>query len=393
MNDYRILANRHLTGPITREELDTGEVRFSNVALLDRGIWTDSGSGQPTEYDPHELEVVEGATVNIAHDAENEVSEVGYIEADSWEVENGTGYANIVLDMDSAASEYADENLQAALESEGEVGFGGPSIEIPANAYDLEENASGYPKLINGEIHGLGLVMDPASKSVSFGHQTAQRGVALSGGQTPLSIYRLNNDMDENITAEKLLERLGLDLEEVDFELQDGVAIQDLIGLIADEMNVPAADVMEAISDLDGADDGEDMEEDEEEEEDRENEEEDYDEEEEEEEEEEDRENEVSPEELASEIATLRSEVEQLRDEHESLMEAEEVEAELSEALESLREEVADSEVVEDLDKRLSEVESEPKAPKSMADNGDSTAEWKDWASADGTPEYDPNAL
>lgn len=363
MSKYRVLANRTLAGPIEREELSGTRVKYTNVALLDRGVWTDAGSGQPTEYDPAELSVEPNAPVNIMHDSESEASEAGHIDAESWTVEGGTGYADVVLDLDTTAGQYADETLQETLESGGEVGFGGPSIEIPAQGYDLEETGQGYPKLVDGSIEGMGFVRDPASKSTSFSRQTAERGVAMSADSQNPMVYTPKGDaMSDELDLEALREQ---------YNLSDDVD-KDTI-----------KELLEA-----GAMSLEDGEEDEEEEEDMENEEDEPPEDPEEEEaEEEEESDEMDMEDLKSEVAQLRSELETIREEHEAMMQAEEMESELAEAREELREELAAADTVaelesakEDLDKRLAALEDEPKDPKSLSDNSDGD----DWE-----PQYD----
>lgn len=363
----RILANRHLAGPIERETIDNTTVRWKSLALLSRGVWTDAGSGQPTEYDPAELEVAPEAPVNIMHDSESQASRAGYIEADSWTVENGTGYADVVLDLDTAAGQYADENLQEALESGGQVGFGGPSIEIPANGYDLEETGQGYPKLVDGTIEGMGFVKDPASKSTSFARQTAERGVAMSEGGEGTKVYTLEDGgMSDELDLTELRERYNLS-DDVDEATIKELAEAGALSLEEDDYE-----------DKDKEDDEE------EEDEERENEEN-----EDEEEDEEEEAPEMGVDELASEVAELRTELEQIREEHEALMEAEAVQEELS----AVREELADADTVQeladakaDLDKRLSKLENEPKDPKSLSDT---EAEEEDWSNAGMGVTYD----
>ena len=402
--NHRILANRKLAGAIEREEIDETTVRWKSLALLDQGVWTDSGSGQPTEYDPAELEVANEAPVNIMHDSESEASRAGYIEADSWTVEGGTGYADVVLDLDTAAGQYADETLQETLESGGEVGFGGPSIEIPANGYDLEETGKGYPKLVNGTIEGMGFVKDPASKSTSFARQTAERGVAMSeGGEGNINVW-----LKEQSMSDKTLQEIG----EEELSGIIGGAHQSAFDSITDLYE--AADDAEAfgggLSDiLDNAQEtilenafGEGEEEGDEDVENAEDDYEDKDKSEHEEEEEEDAEmaENMDMEEVVSMVQAVRERVDELEDEHDALMQASDMEAELSEATEELRQDLAAADTVkelkdakEDLDKRLSKLEDEPQDPRSLSDNGDTSDEWKEWASASGTPETTPNSM
>ena len=368
----RILSNRYLAGPITREEQSDGTVAYKDMALIDHGVWTDAGSGEPTEYDPAELEVVDDNVLNIAHDADNEVSAVGHIEADSYYAEDGTGYANIVLDMDSPASEYADENLQAALESNGQVGFGGPSIEIPAGAYDLEEGEEGYPKLVNGEIHGAGLVMDPASKSTSFARQTAERGVALSTGEGSNSVWLKDDAMSDKTLqdVEEIMGVLGGHFSEMHGEIVDAMNATEDEGeeAFANAVSGILDEHTEEIRDELGGEGGEEQE-------DVEAEEEGYDEEE---------ESEMSLAELEAKVNELEEREDRLEEEMEALKaEYEDKDKDMSEEVEALRDELAEAETVqeleeakEDLDKRLSKLEDEPKPPKSMSDDSSDDMSW-----------------
>ena len=396
MSDYRVLANRRLSGPIEREELDGDEVRYKNMALIDRGVWTDSGSGQPTEYDPQELEVAEDNAVNIMHDADSEASQAGYIKADSYHVEDDTGYATVVLDLSTSAGQYADETLQETLESGGEVGFGGPSIEIPAEGYDLEQTEAGHPKLVNGTIEGLGFVRDPASKSTSFARQTAERGVAMSAADSPnakvflkqdtgmsgeLDLaaireqYNLSDDVDE-ATVKELAEAGALSLEDKEDPCWEGYTMvgTDEEGnprCVPDD-DIPDATGFENAATMDAPDaprpEDADKEGDDEPPE----------------AEEQEMAEEMTNEEMMSAIQALRERMADLEEREEQLesemgvmkSDYEDKDKEMSE----LRNELAEVETVEalqeakdDLEKRLSAVEDEPKNPKSLSDDGDDT--------------------
>jgi len=344
MSAHRVLATKALSGPIKREELENGSVVYRNMALLAEGVWTDAGSGQPTHYDPQELKIVEDNAVNIAHDSGNEVSEVGHIKPDSWTVEDGKGYADVVLTMDSPASEYADENLKTALESGGEKGFGGPSIEIPADAYELErETGTGYPKLVNGEIHGAGLVMDPASKTTSFEHQVAQQGVAMSDNSQSPMVYTLK---DDSMEPAEIREKLNLS-DDVD---------EDTIKELAEA----GALSLEDYEDKDEEDEDTEMQEDEEPEEPEEEDEEDKD------------MQDEAMQAIQEQIDDLWSELDELESQMMGESELEEAKQDLADAdtVDSLREKKQElKEANDELEKRLSKLEDQPKEPKSLSDS------------------------
>jgi hypothetical protein len=341
MSAHRVLAKRTLAGPIERVELDNNTVRYKNVALIDRGVWTDAGSGEPTEYDPAELEVAENNAVNIMHDSESDASEAGYIEADSYSVEDETGYANVVLDLSKPAGEYADETLQETLAEDGEVGFGGPSIEIPAEGYDLEDTGNGHPKLVNGTINGMGFVRDPASKTTAFSHQVAQRGVAMSDGQSPKVYTKEDSGMTDiemmsTEQMETLAERLGVDLD----ELEDAMSDMEM-GDYEDEEDDEEDAEME-----DGEMDDEEDDEDEMEMQDE------------------------ALDVIQEQIDDIWGEIEEMKQQMTTGEEMSEAKSELASAdtVQELKEKK------EELDKRLSELESEPEEPKTLSDDMD---EWE----------------
>jgi len=372
-----------LAGPIERKE-EGGEVRYTQIKILSRGKWTDASSGVPTLYEPKNLEVQEDNTVNIMHDSGNDVSAVGRIDAESVTVEDGDMYADVVLHMDSAASEYADENLQQTLESGGEVGFGGPSVEIPAEGLVIEDDeATGVPKTMDGKIDGMGFVAQPAAKTTAFSQQTAERQVALASGDsdsgsTDKSLYVQDRDMSDETRSKIRQEILSRELEAEN--------VQEHAEMIAEEVDASVADVMELLDPLMGeemGDYGDDEDEDEEDADMQEGE--DGDEPEDEEPEDSDLAEDMNPEEVVAMVQALRERIESLEEEHEALLkdydDKEEKEEELAEELSATREELEKelAEVKEELeakDKRLSAIEDEPTESKSLADGEGDEPDW-----------------
>lgn len=344
----RILSQRQLAGPIERTE-ENGHVRYSNIKILSEGVWTDSSSGKPTHYAPENLSVKEDNAVNIMHDDGNDVSEVGEIDAESAYVENGDLYADVVLHLDNAASEYADENLQKTLETKGEKGFGGPSVEIPPQGLEIkQEGELGYPKTESGTIDGLGFVSNPAAKTTSFDRQTRERQVALSG-QTDKALVLEQRNMADAETYREVLESNGIDT---------GDMTDEEIMAVFEEMMESA----------EGGEEGEEMEDDEEEEEEPEEMEEGEEEEAEEEQEMQD----------DGAVEAIQEQIDDLWDAMDEMKSQMADQEELSEDLESAKDELADAETVkeleeakEELDKRLSELEEEPKNPRSLADGAE----------------------
>ena len=354
--DTRILAGRMLAGPIERIENDDGTVTYRSIKILEAGKWTDSASEETIHYSEEgisNLEITDDNTVNLFHDIDNEVSDIGHMEPDSAEAEDGALFADITLHLDNSASEYADENLQATLENAGAVGFGGPSVEIPADGQELEyDDSEGLYELKNGRIDGLGLVSNPASKTVAFDQQAAERSVALSSGEESKVMHLQTASMDIATIRDR-------------FELSDDL----------DD------DTIKALAEAGAIQLEEDDDEDEEEEEDVENEE-DEDKEKEEADDEDDEEEDTEmqdTEELAERIETLEGMVGDIRSDLEELMNAAAEASELEDFkddLEDAKQELADAETVEEIDKRLSNLEDEPDKSSMALSDDDDTDDW-----------------
>ena len=246
----RVLAHRELAGSIERVEQSDGSVRYTDIKILSEGVWTDQSSKKPTHYAPANLEVSDAATVNIAHDDNNDVSAVGEIDAASAYVEDGDLYADVVLHMSNAASEYADENMQQTLSTGGKKGFGGPSVEIPPEGLEISERGElGYPKTEAGIIDGLGLVKNPASKPTAFDTQTRNRQVALSNGRTDKALVLQQMDMN--------VEELREILNNYGFENLDDMSDEDVMEVASDLHEDLMGEIQDAEME-DGMDDEED---------------------------------------------------------------------------------------------------------------------------------------
>ncbi len=256
LSEARVLAHRTLAGPITRKEQSDGSVVYENIKILSAGNWTDSNSRETIRYDPQNLEVVDGAPVNVMHDSNNDVAQVGEIEASSAQVEDGDLYADVRLHRDNAASEFADENLQKTLESEGRKGFGGPSVEIPAEGQEID-TTSEPPELEDGKIDGLAFVNQPAAKTTAFDQQVRERAVAMSDGDNDKGVYVQDTGMSELELQDpgeirEILSMFGFDPDELD---------DDEIMDMAEDLH---EDLMEELGgeDVEAEEDGEEGEED-----------------------------------------------------------------------------------------------------------------------------------
>ena len=323
-------------GPIEREELGENEVLYKSVKVLQSGAWTDSASGETIWYSPRgleNLEVRDENTINIMHDAGNDVSSVGKME--NPQASDGQLYADLRINTSNAAGQYADENLQQTLESKGAKGFGGPSVEIDAEGQQIEYNQErGIKELTKGFISGLGLVKNPASKPVSFARQVGQRGVALSEGQTH---YHLEQEGISMANIEEIRETM------------DSAGLGDTIDDMTDEEVMDFAenlhsDLMSDLEDDESADGDTEMG--------------DYKDDEEDDEDEED--TEMADDDMAEELQALRQRLEVLEDEMQSMsaMSQEEGE-ELSDELETAKEELAEASTVAELSESLEAVQTE----------------------------------
>jgi hypothetical protein len=390
-DDNMLSAAQHLTlkslesEPIERVEAGDSEVRYTNVKLLSPGIWADAGSQTETYYPPDGIAALkadydesehDGPPLNIMHDLDtdewkaHEASVAGYIDPDSLDTDDdGNLFGDLVLNTAKGAGQFADDNLKSTLQNEGTVGFGGPSVEIPARGLKQSHDPQrDMPRVDGGLLTGVALVMDPASKSVNFARESARRPIAMSGTNAK-ALTRQTTGMAPKILeadpgeVREILDMFGLDTDDLDDpEVMD--MAEDLHGDLMDE--------------LEGAEMG-DYEDDEEDEEDTEME--DGMDDDEEEEEEDDDEGEMEMDDdmdaVMDRVQNLSSRLEDLEDMFAQAMTADDVDAELEDAVGS---KLADADTVEDLDRRLSQLEDTGKEPRTLADSD----EGDDWE-----PTYD----
>ena len=374
------------TEPIERIEEGENTVRYTNVKLLSPGIWTDSGSGQATYYPPEGIANLDpyydekkhdGPPLNIAHDLDteeweaHEASVAGHIDPDKLNSDDdGNLYSDLVFDTSNGAGQYADENLKSTLENQGRVGFGGPSVEIPAEGLEQSEDPDrGIARVDGGRLTGAGMVMDPASKSVAFSKEAARRPIAMSEDSKDAKALYLQDDTMSPKTLN--INDLRGDLEQYNIDTED-MTDEDVLEF-AKGLH---GDLMEDLENMDDVEMESDYEDDEEEDE-EDTEMGDY-----EDDEEDDEDTEMQEgddvEALQETVQNLMTRLEDIEDAVAQAMSADEVDSELSD----IKNELADAETVKELeqtmDKRLSKVESEGKEPKTMADaqNTEETDEW-----------------
>jgi hypothetical protein len=366
------LAEQQDPGAITRDEEEDGTVRYGNVLLLAPGVWGDAGSGKRILYS--EEGIANSAdnwtddTVNLFHEREDETAEIGSVDTDSVYLGDDDGglYGDFVLHMDNPASEFADEALQSALESGGDEGLQGPSVELRGEDYRFNADR-GVHELVEGTFNGLGLVglgvsPGPGSKDAAFAEQTKERAVALASDEaadvlrpTTHAIMDIN-DLRERLEAEGVT--LAADADEddlrslaaaLDIDLQDD---EDGDGDDMDGDDEEMDGDGEADDDADPDDDGDD----------------DVD---------------VNLEDVAGRVDDIASQVSENAERIDSMAQQfEELDdgsnlsdlfdtvSDVTETLETL----AEADTVAEIESRLSDLEDEPEDPTSLADVGGAEA-------------------
>ena len=334
------------SSPIEREQLSDGEVAYRNIKLLDTGVWTDEASKTPTLYDGETFENLDleydgdGPPINVSHDLDNdgnvnEASVGGYIEPDSVRTNGDALFADVVLQTDTGAGQFLDDNIRSALESGGAVGFS-PSVELtPLRMQETPNHPQADEHVTAARLSGTAFVRDPASRTVDFAYETANRAVAMSAvGQSTKRLDKVDTAMSD----------------------------MDIAGL-AGELNLSESETSALLEKY--KEDGEEEDQEEEEEEGEMGQYEDYYEEDEEDEQE--MEDGHDEEDLMATISELKSRMEELEQEH----------AQMRDQMmsEDDAENLADADTVEDVEQRLSEVESttkkladEPADRKTLAD-------------------------
>lgn len=384
------------TQPIERDELSGDKVAYHGLKLIDTGVWVDANSETPTLYDEVTFKNTspeyddgewEGPPTNIAHDIhkagpkKNEVHEAsvgGWIDPESLETDGEAMFGDLILDRGTDAGAFADTNLKSALENDGTAGFS-PSVELmPTELEDNPDHPRAEEHVKEAELTGLGLVRDPASKSVDLAHETRNRAVALSAasGEEVKTLHREPGGMSPEVDHDEI--RAAILGRELAVE-----EIQDDAQAIADELDVPVDEVLEVLDPLlDMNDDGEgenpEMEEPDEENPD------------------EPEEPEEEPEEMADgddvdalqdQVANLSERLEELEDAMSDTLSAGDVE-DTREELSAAREEIEDlREDKRELSQRVESLEEVGKESRTLAD-GD--GEEFDWSEADEGIEYDP---
>jgi len=357
------LAELQNPGAISRDEQDDGTVRYGNVLLLAPGVWGDAGSGRHILYSEEGIansaDNWTDTTVNLFHERDNETAAVGDVDTDSLYLGDDDGglYGDIVLHRDNSASEFADEALQQALETNGREGLQGPSVELRGEDYRWNED-HGVHELVEGTFNGLGLVglgvsPGPGSEDAAFAEQTRERAVALASDSeadvlTPTTTHDTMNESE-------LRERLAADNVPIKADEADADDLRQLAAAFDVELAEPDGEDDDT-DDEDGGDDepGDDGDMD-------------------------DDDVDINLEDVATQVEEIGQRVSENTerldamadrfedlDDGSNLSELFNTVSEMTERLETL----ADADDVADLEQRLQAIEDEPEVPTSLADVG-----------------------
>ena len=203
---FRALADHPMDppGPIQREESDDG-IRYSNILILAPGEWTDGATGETLFYSPDLTEHIasepaervperNGRTQNIVnfdHNKQEQLAEVGHFDVDSLaRDDHGNLYADVILWNDTSMSQDAVALMDRALETEGQQGAGGFSVEIPFENERTEyDKDRGMEAMVAGDLAGLAIARQSASAPAATAQQFADRAIALSNDADPGRVY------------------------------------------------------------------------------------------------------------------------------------------------------------------------------------------------------------
>jgi hypothetical protein len=385
------------TEPIERVQEGDNTVRYKSLKLLSPGVWADAGSETATYYPPDGIAALEpdydesehdGPPVNIMHDLDmdsfeaHEPSVAGHIDPESLDTDDdGNLFGDVVFDTSKGAGQFADENLQSTLENEGTVGFGGPSVEIPARGLQQSHDQQrDMPRVDGGLLTGVAMVMDPASKSVNFAKEAARRPIAMSDSSTNAKVLTQQDNRMRTKLLEGIAENLTLEDADEVRETLDMFGFDGLDEMTDDEVMDMAEDLHEDLmNDLEG--DGEDTEMG------------DYEDDEDEDEDDAEMQEDDDMDDMDAvmeQVNNLASRLEDLEDAMSQAMTADDVDAELEDAAGN---KLADADTVEkleakkeELDRRLSELEDRPAESKTLADQNSEV----DYSDSDNGVNYDP---
>lgn len=233
------------TDTVRRVENDDGSVTYKNLAILAPGEWTDAASETTLFYSPEAIQriaedpdehVVE-TSVNVNHENQDQLKQVGSFDPSSLTTDDqGVLYSDLTLHGRTQASEDTIGLVDLALETEGEQGAGGPSVEIPREGEQTEwDRERGMERMVQFDLGGLAIVTRSASEDVGFENQFAERAIAMSDGdEVPVRVMQASESAAQTL---KTGTRHGADMSDDQYrELKSDIesiqeTVDDLQGL------------------------------------------------------------------------------------------------------------------------------------------------------------------
>lgn len=176
-----------------RRTQEGDDVRYENLVLIGAGEWTDA-TGHTEYYTERALRRiaedpathVEDNTVNVDHKYQDQLLAVGHFDTDSLTFQNGLLLGDVVIYGDKQAGEDIIADMDRALESDGQHGAGGFSIQIPDGGFERQFNAErGIYELTEITLAGGAIVTEGASGPANFDEQFPERAVALAAEGEP----------------------------------------------------------------------------------------------------------------------------------------------------------------------------------------------------------------
>lgn len=219
-------------GPVSRTEHDDGSVTYRNLLFIAPGEWTDSESRETIFYSPDSIakladnpeDRIQDTSVNINHEHRDQLMQVGSFDPDSLTVTEGHLFGDLTLHGRTSNSEDAIELLDLAMETEGEDGAGGLSIEIPVENEVTEFDADRNMRtMLEFDLAGLAIVTDPASGPVDFSEQFADRAIAMSDAESIEDVSVRVLEAPQTTIPDAGEEAVSMEAEELDSLIRETV--------------------------------------------------------------------------------------------------------------------------------------------------------------------------
>lgn len=251
------LAQFRNPGDIQRVEKDGG-ILYKRVMLLAPGAWTDAGSRSTAVWEgdairrsadnwvDENLNPVEEIPLNLLHGPrlhdDDTMAGIGTIPKDSIIVdEENRMFGDLFLHGDSPASELAIQSFDLALETDGRKGLDGPSVET-VKERSAKDDELGVRRVQEIWYSGVGLVYNPAARSVDMRNQIRERAVAMAedAGLDEAGVYvdaaNQTEDTTQSLKA-RFRQRWYMADEEIDIENLSDDELRSALSAMYDDMN------------------------------------------------------------------------------------------------------------------------------------------------------------